>query len=108
MFGQSTLLVQADTVGDVRIWSSGRSERYPGLSTQRLMDTCAERLRRRTEEDLGASAFLLLLLVSQVLYESYDITRHYTPLSLRTDSFAHVYDMQKETSCKKSSSMATS
>ena len=90
MFGQGTLLVQADTVGDVRIWCSGRSERCPGISTQRLMDTYAERLRRRTEEDLGASAFLLLLLVSHVLYESYDITRHYTPLSLRTDSFAHV------------------
>lgn len=71
------------------------------------MDTCAERLRRRTEEVLGASAFLLLLLMSQVLYESYDITRHYTPLSLRTDGVAHVLIMQKETRCKKSSSMAT-
>ena len=81
MFGQSTLW---------RIWCSGRSERYPGISTQRLMDTHAERLRRRTEEDLGASAFELLLLVNQVLYESSNITRLYIPLSSRIDSFAHV------------------
>lgn len=54
------------------------------------MDTHAERLRRRTEEDLGASAFELLLLVNQVLYESSNITRLYIPLSSRIDSFAHV------------------